>query len=84
MPTWFLAPIAGLKLPAQYNNPMPTRFLAPIDCSKIPALFGGVGRRIPEDRDVNSVRYEFNKVCGSESGSKKAKINHSKWGKREA
>jgi hypothetical protein len=35
MPTWFLAPIAGLKLPTLYSNPIPTRFLAPIDCSKI-------------------------------------------------
>ncbi len=39
MPTWFLAPIAGLKLPTLYDNPIPTRFLAPIGCSKIPALF---------------------------------------------
>ncbi len=39
MPTWFLAPIAGLKLTTLYDNPIPTRFLDPIDCSKIPALF---------------------------------------------
>ncbi len=41
MPTWFLDPISGLKLPTlagRYDNPIPSRFLASIDCSKITAL----------------------------------------------
>ncbi len=52
IPNRFLAPIDGLKIPAQesiplayavwqvgtrYDNPIRTRFLAPIDCYKIPA-----------------------------------------------